>query len=62
MLADLHGVDEAVAAADVGYFYGAVSVGAESGRHSLCSFRHFDCNGRKVAKKKFNTFTLKIQI
>lgn len=43
---DSHGVDEAVAAADVGYFNGAVSVGAESSRHSLCSFRHFHCNDR----------------
>lgn len=41
---DSHGVDEAVAATDVGYFNGAVSVGAESSRHSLCSFRHFHCN------------------
>lgn len=29
--ADLLGVDEAVVRADVGYFYGAVSVGGESG-------------------------------
>jgi len=28
---DLLGVDEAVAAAEVGYFYGAVSVSSESG-------------------------------
>lgn len=46
VLVDSHGVDEAVAAADVGYFNGAVSVGAESSRHSLCSFRHLDCSER----------------
>lgn len=31
LFTDLLGVNEAVATADVGYFYGAVSVGGESG-------------------------------
>lgn len=40
---DLLWVNETVAAADIGYLYGAVPVGCKSGGYSLCCFRHLDC-------------------
>ena len=46
--ADLLGVDETVAEADIGYFYGAVSVGGESRGHSFCCFWHLDCKRNRT--------------
>lgn len=39
---DLLGVDEAVVPGDVVYFYGAVSVGPETGWHKLRCYWHVD--------------------